>query len=212
MGFMKAEAQTMPTRACIGYIDDISAAKETESGVYANCRITIKALEAGRGTMTNLLFRPEWFTPGFNPKTIEEVTVEGASQEEVEKLRKGMVFMYRRLFGTKDTPGQLEVMVGGAENLDALSEKFENIGGEPSIETVGEIIKSFVIDTAATVGYILKQAREKTDEVDEAGKQVYVLRENYELSEWFLPTEANKKRMRNRAAKANGDFLVTFEV
>ena len=212
MAFIKAEAQEMPSRACIGYIDDLGVAKETESGVYANCRVSIKPLEAGRANTTNLLFRPEWFTPGFNPKVIEEVTADNATAEENEKLRKGMAFMYRKLFGTKESVGQLEVMVGGAEALDELSDKFAAFGKEPSVEDVGEIIRGFVFEKAATVGYVLKQSREKTDEVGEDGKPVYVLREQYEVSEWFVPTEANKKRMRNRAAKNEGKFLLTFEV
>jgi hypothetical protein len=218
-GFATAEVRKMPRLACVGYVDDITEAKDTESGMYANCRVSIIGSSgASRKITTNFLFRPEWFTPGFNPETINQLEDPELSAEDLERTRKGLYMSYRRIFGTRESTGQLEAMIGGKQNLEALAAKRDALyasGGNKEFtpQQVGELVRSFVLDTAANVGYVLKQATEKTDEVNENGKAVYALREQYEVGEWFIPTADNQKRMVTRAKKAkDGDFLVAFEV
>lgn len=217
-GFATAEARKLPRLACIGYVDDAKDVKETESGVYANFRVTIKGNSgASRTVTTNFLFRPEWFTPGFDPKTIQQLDDPDLSPEEVEKLRNGIYSVYRRLFGTADTLGELTALVGGPDNLDKLAQKrdelYAKVNRELTKEEVFELVKTFILESPVQIGYVLKQAREKTDEVGSDGKAVYILRDQYEIDEWGVPTEDWRKRMIKRAKMSkDNSFLVAFEV
>jgi hypothetical protein len=223
MAFKSAAARPLPQLACIGYIDEIKEVKETESGVYLNARVSIKGNDGvSRNSETNLLFRPDWFTPGFDPEGIKNLDFEDLDATEQQRVKTGLSLTYARLFGRGEAPGQLAVMAGSQENYDKLADLFTAAykGTEFTGEEIVDIIRGFILDKCPDVGYVLRQQKEKTDQVDENGKAVYVLRDGYEINEWFFPNAANKKRLMNRAVKSaekavktstQPDFKVAFE-
>jgi hypothetical protein len=210
--FEVAEAQKMPMLACVGYVEDVGKAAETQSGVYANARVKIKGNSGvSRDITTNLLFRPEWFTPEFHPSQIDEMTFDGMDETETTRIKKGMSMVYRKLFGTRDSLGELPALIG-LNGMTELAEKFQALGHTPEAEEIGDILRETILANIVDVGYVLKQAREKTEDLDENGKNIYVLREQYEIDRFFDPSEEGKARQVKSAKKSvTGAFKVAFE-
>lgn len=200
--FALAEPDRKPTLACVGYVEEISDAKATASERYMNSRVKIVSPNGGRDITTNFLFRPEWFERGFDPKSFDGLDVD-------DKTKRGLSMSYRRIFGTKGTVGLLTALVGGKvqEFAETLWAK-----GPVTEETVIDALREVSNAVQPDVGYILTQAREKTDSVNEEGKPVYVLSEFYEVQSVFIPTEDEQARIEKRAAKTkDGSFRVTWE-
>lgn len=200
--FALAEPDKKPSLACVGYVEDIADAKPTANERYVNSRVKIVSPSGGRDITTNFMFRPEWFEQGFSPKSFDALDVD-------DRTKRGLALNYRRIFGTKGTVGLLAALVGGnvQEFAEALWAK-----GAVTEETVVDTLREVNNAAQPDVGYILVQAKEKTDELNEEGKPVYVLSEFYEVQSVFFPTDEAKERLEKRAEKTkDGSFRVTWE-
>ena len=204
-GFAPAPVQAQPGLACLGYVDDVPEGKVSGSQKYVVQGIGIKGIKGSRGVKTNLLYRPEWLRADFDPAQIE--------QQYDADTAKGLLFVYRKMFGTSGRLGALEGLCGSTEKYYELSDKICALP-EVTTEAVWQAIREFFIkdNPGTTCGYILKQRRDKLDELDADGKQQYALAEGYEVSDFFVPNEKGIEAQIKRAAKSEGQFRVAFEV
>jgi len=205
-------AEDLPTLACVGIVTDITPPKLTESGVYHNCRVSIEGTRgASRKITTNLLFREEWFSADFDPRSLKLATFPGVAEEEQERMRRGLVLTYSRLFGRDRELGQIAGLCGSSERYDQLGSLFLD---EQSVDAqrIYEILRNFVVSPdSPEIGYLLKQATEVVD-----GERVK--RESYEASGWFWPSDpAHIDRLAKRAQRALKEspsapsFVLAFE-
>ena len=222
-GFREASAARKPTLVCTGYVAGVPESKESASGKYNVTTVEINGLGASPNARVYLLTRPEWFEtnedgfPAFRPDSLEKV--EGG---------RSMLFVYQKNIAQVGNTSVIQGLAGNEERFDTLAEALlsdpKTSDESDSAEAIQNIIEKLLVakegQTPFEIGYILKQQRNKTDDVDEDGKPIYVLENRYEVSEWFEATEANKKKYRKSAEKSRAKsdeageavrFKVTFD-
>lgn len=202
--FAAADADKMPTLVCVGYVFHIGEGHPSKSGVYNVNPVEIQPYGGGRETKFQFLSRPEWFAldgegrPAFRPKDLKNA--EGG---------KSMTFVYKKMINGRNEMSALEGLAGNAERLGLLEETLVDtpgLDGDESATVLEGIFNDVLIakdgEDAVEIGYILKQQRVKTDEVDENGKAVYILDKGYELANFWEVTSKNKKKYRDIAEKS----------
>lgn len=101
VGFSAAKVRKRPGLACVGYISDVGELKDTEKGVYQYVSITVKGHNGSPGNKKNVFFRPDWFTPGFDAESLNEITE--LDPEDGKPLGPKMYGMYRQyIFSESD--------------------------------------------------------------------------------------------------------------
>jgi hypothetical protein len=208
--FDELEARELPTLACIGRVTKIEEPKATkvnEHGInYLMIPIHIEGYGASRGTKVNFMFRPEWLKEGFRSRDLAKV--EGG---------KGLLAVYGNNISQKGKVSTLKGLVGSVdEEFDALADTLLTLSpGEevPTGEQVASALQKVLIDEekGQRIGYVLRQQREKTEDVDpDTGKPIYVLTPYYEVNEFYTPNEKGRKRQYNRAERTPDTFKVQF--
>lgn len=225
--FASVPVQKLPGLACKGIVSEVPEVKATESGDYYMTRIKIQGLEGSKDVVLNLLFRPEWLRPGFDPIKELQPLVDSADPVVAKRGNSFMAVYKNNIGGTNSQPSNLKGLVGGtdeslikfaeardvmynAKNSGKTAEEAEDL----SSDEIHGLLSKFLLQTQGgkVLGYTLKQANQKTDDVDDNGKPIYELRSNYEIANWFVPTEKNIRGLFERAKKANppGSFRVAF--
>ncbi len=203
--FQEASAPKLPKLICTGYVARIGEGKESKSGVYNVNSIEIEGIGASRSQTVYLLTRPDWF----------EVNEEGYASFRPDSLLqleggKGMHFVYTKNIKEKNRQkgksvgsiSLLEGVCGNQERFENIQEAFLTTPGvtdeNDSAEVIERILKQHLVakdgEPYVEIGYVLKQQRTKTDEVDEDGNTIYLLSKNYELDTFWEVTEENKKK------------------
>ncbi|MEN6532711.1 MAG: hypothetical protein ABFD60_12405 [Bryobacteraceae bacterium] len=223
-GPLAAPVEKLPDLACIGYPTEVTEPKITKDGTgdTFNIRVTLTPVSgtAGRKLTTNFMFLPDWFNPGFDPRSLRDLKKEGDANFGAKLLRTYAQNVYTQasrmtalegLLGTQENFNAFwhavaeEVRANGdftAETVEAATEK---------AKVIASILRAHTVEAIPTVGYIARQAKDKVG-VDENGKGVYDLRDQYEIADWFVVAPAEVKKLVARAAKAqNGSFKVTFD-
>jgi len=196
----KAQERVLNTLCCIGYVSEVGEVKVTESGNYIGASFKLAGLKGSRNSFHTIYLRPEWLEAGFTP---DDETSES--------------FMYRKAMGTASTLGGIEGILG-KDNVGAFLTDLDS-RGPVTPDTIKEsLVKHFSGDHQGDkLGYILKQKSDKTDQVDDNGKNIYVRTNNYEVSEWFDANDEKViKSMVKRASKEPKEgypkFIIAFEV
>ena len=214
MGFTVAQAEAKPGLACIGRVANVGKAHLTRSGDYIYQPLEIQGYGASQNIKMGICYKPEWFVSGFNPGEIDN---------------KGVLRMYARAISQQDEISQLLGLCGcNEELLDKLAtalqglelEKMADAGGNVNVDQVCDAVTSIlakILPAVERVGYVLGQQSQKTDEVDENGKAIYVRSKFYEVKSFFNPgDEKAVKRQLKRAErsvdeKGNSTFRVLFD-
>ena len=206
--FKAPQAPKLPKIACIGTVTAIAETKASASGQYNVTNITIEPIGGGINARLSLLTRPEWLAPNYNP----DVALDG---------QKGPKFVYStNIAGPSGAPiGRLLGLAGSEEAADTLAQKIfaavsttkDEDGNDVSYvpdAKLDEVLQTLV---GTTVGYVMTQKLEQTEEVDEAGKKIRVRTNNYEFGEFFYPTEKALAKYRKLATEKSEDWRVGFD-
>jgi len=193
MALAQLEVEQLPTIACTGVVKKIHKPEpsKTEGSAYHVARIDFEA-ENGPVSQpsTFLVYDPNWFASNFDAK------VELAGVEN-----KGKRFLYgKNIITPKGSRGQsvLEALSNGSfEELAGIIDK--ELGGEYDPDKFQEILAQF---EGQEIGIVLKQQQEKTDELNEKGRNVYVRQERYGVDRLFTVTDDSIKSFEKSAKKA----------
>jgi hypothetical protein len=215
-GFAEASAKRMPTLICVGTVGEVGEghlSKPNEDGVsnYIVQPISIEPLDAGRSTKVQLLYRPNWFVPGFQPETLKEL--DGGE---------GMHFVYGRNINSRGSISVLRGLTGSPETFKDLAVQLLSLdvpqGADgPSIEDVQKTLTDFFEGNVDASGekvkfiYELRQQYTKTNELNAEGKPIYLAENRYQLQQIMDFNEKNLKSQRIRAEKSQGNTKFTYE-
>lgn len=202
--FAAADASRKPTLVCTGYVFKVGEGHPSTSGVYNVNPIEIQPFGGGRAITYQFLTRPEWFEldsdgkPSFRPRSLEKA--DGG---------KSMLFVYQKMMNGEGTMSALEGLAGTPERLAALEDALtetEGLDGDESANILEGIFKDILLAAPGSdpveIGYVLKQARNKTGFKNAEGRAEYVLDNKYDLGEFWEVTEKNKKQYRKIAEKS----------
>lgn len=226
---IRTEPKRLPTLVCVGVPANFHEPKPTRSGMYINQRIDLSPEGAGRTGSLFLCYRPEWFDPDFKPsiayhlskdeaKALEEykearesgVAVPGTPVLDSARAKSSALYVYEKnIYSQEGSPAILQVLGGSPKGFEELVGRLLDLERPIHTDAVRQTIETFVRDNEVRVGYILKQASEKTDEFDANGKRIYLRTPFYSVSEVFWPTEAKLERL---AKAASNSFRITFSV
>lgn len=182
MGFQKPNAPVKPTLACLGSLSTLEDAYESQNGVYTVMPYEIAGRYGSYNTKGNLVFLPEWFSPGFNPLTLDK------KSENVYRMN---------LVGPDDrSMAALEGLAGSRETFEALGEAKESLA-EFTNESISEFLQEFFSNhQSVEIGYVLKQKTEKL------GDGTRIRTPFYEIGSWYFPTEESIGKLIERARKS----------
>jgi hypothetical protein len=208
LGFATVTVEKVPSLACVGKVVEVGEGKLSKAETYVVQPIIIRGNGANRQGRVNMLYRPEWFDPSFDPDSIKTDAGEQA---------KGMVFVYQRNIVPARGSKKLSVLQGLAgtpERFDDLSARL--LGAtydENMITQVRNILNQFLVAEGEDVqiGYKLVQATEDTGEFDEKGKKVKALKEGYEVGDFFYPIKAHLVGQRAYAKKNPDKLQIAFD-
>ncbi len=217
--FAAGEADKKPTLVCTGYVFKIGEGHLSASEKYNVNPIEIQPYGGGRPVTLQFLSRPEWFAlgkdgkPTFRPAAFK--TMEGG---------KGMSFVYKKMISNPDKLAAIPGLAGTEDRLARLEQAMvesEGLDGDESAQILQGIFENILVagdgEDAVEIGYTLVQASEKTDEVNEEGKAIYLAKKGYDLKEFWQVSDREKKRFRGIAEqsaarqKAKGES-VSFKV
>ncbi len=223
-GPIAAPIEKLPDLACIGYPTGLTEPKITKDGTgdTFNIRIEITPVNgtAGRKLSCNFMFLPDWFNPGFEPRGLKDLKT-----DENPKLGANLLRTYGQTIATASSRMTvLEGVLGSQENFNsfwhAIAEEvkangnFDSATVDAAVENakrIASILRAHTVEAIPTVGYIARQQKDKVG-LDEQGKGVYELRDGYEITDWFVVSPAEVKKLVARAEKAqNGSFRITFD-
>jgi hypothetical protein len=198
MSFAKTSAKDRPNLVCIGSVS-LGEIKVTNSGDYQMAKFKITASQ-GYDAYDNLLFRPEWLSPRFNPDSL--------------KGNRSFAFVYANCIGGSDGHlSKLQGICGDAAAFATLEQKQEAkfATEEPTPDTAETFIAdAFKDNDGVQVGYVLKQATEDAG-VDDNGKKRRVKLDKYEVSEFFWPTDKSLARYRKMAERNPDKWKCAFD-
>lgn len=207
-GFAEAKVQKQPTLACVGTVDEVGDGKVSESGLYVVQPFKLRAKTPGRNVSTNILYRPEWLNPNFDPNSLE------AADTEEDNSGSRMLSVYRRHINVKGGVSSLAGLSGSAAGFKRLAHSLLNLTDEQKEQpaVVSAMLRDFftVKNEGVDVGYILRQRRDQVGE-NEEGKKIYELANGYEVNEYFFPTAEKLKALRQRAERSKGTFKFAFD-
>lgn len=225
--FAQAKTPKLPELACKGVITEVPEAKLTASEDYYMIRVKIQGIDGSKDVTVNFLFRPEWLTPGFDPVSFE--TLINSSEPEVAKRGRAFDTVYRNNVGGSNSQishlkgfcgandealnkfGELRDALYAKKNAGKTAEDAEDLTGDE----IQGLLSKFVMQVQGSkvLGYVLKQATQKTDEMDDNDKPVYELRSNYEVKNYYLPSEKMHASFvkRAKAAVPAGSFKIAYQ-
>lgn len=210
---------------CVGVISELSELKLTAPKNDANGNpktqylmlpFKIKPLASGQASRGQVLLRPEWIVPGFNPT--EEFDTDSDAGKSALRVYQSNIKAPKARQGSTQAISQLAGLCGTEERWNTLAGKLLGLGIESTapgyINALNKIFQDFLFPNGAAaktvdgddiaVGYKLVQQREKNEET---GK--YEDRSGYQLGEFFYPTDAVVDKLREDAAE-KGTFKVGF--
>ncbi len=222
-GFASAQEDTreLPKLNCIGRIGSVGEAKVSANGVYVVQPITIEPTEAGKKGYVNLLYRPDWLRPGFDPRSLEgdgtlgivyKMHIGGARDKNSGKITQlstiaglaGSEENFNALAGKIFSAVASIPEVNDADEPNVVSEKTEAF-----IRTVQETLTEFVNENNPDIGYYSVQKRQDTGELDANGKKVKVpVAGQREVNGFFFPNRESHKR--NFANAASGKSVMAY--
>lgn len=221
-GFQEAPAKDLPRLICTGYVTGVSKVAVSESsGRYIVAHINIEANSAGRGTKAFFCYRPEQLVNGFNPRLYENSVDDVTGEPLDEKLVKSLTFVYGKNIAMRDSISVIQGVCGSQEAADVLSDQLitdECESWDESAARVQEVLTRFFNTNVgpdgrpATIGYVLDQQQEKTGQVDEDGKPIYVKTANYNITKWFYPNERALKSWARSAEGSGGKTKITYDL
>lgn len=205
--FREAPAADLPKKVCVGYVSQVLPGKVSSTGKYVVQPIQLDGLGGGKSLRDNLLYRPEWFSPGFDPLTIKDEIEDDAEAERVLKV------YYRNING-RGAISKLRGLAGSAERFEILAHRLLS-QDEVTIENVTSILTEFFEENAndqVKVGYILKQQSTRTDDINpETGKNIWIKENRYEVDSYFDVTDEALKRLAKAAERSNGHMQMTYD-
>jgi hypothetical protein len=168
MPIIAAEVPALPDIVCLGAVSNVGPVKLSEKGRYHVLPVTLSGLKntASRDATLYLLFRPEWFEPGFTPARLDQ-------KDEAERVD---FSIFRRQIAAKEGNAYLQVLAG--EDFGSLSQTIDNLP-ERSAEAIADAISSVIHNKE--VGYILRQEKEKQDDGTKS------LTDRYQVARLFTP-------------------------
>lgn len=216
--FARPEASEKPSLICVGTVTAVEEAKLTkpnpDTGInYIMARVTLTPLGAGRTIKENLLFRPEWLDPSFNP----------ASFKSMGDAGRGPAFVYASTIIGADGNNRLSKLEGLAGSPEAFSRLASLLlglpkdeKGVPSLEDLTGTLTNFFLEDnqGVQIGYVLRQATQKAVGVDEETgepKTVKVLTDNYEVGQYFYPTSKSIANWVKTAENKPEKYRMTFD-
>lgn len=200
-GFQEAAVQKIPSLAVIGKVSEVQDGKLSQSANYVVQPVKLEGSGAGRNATVFLLYRPEWLRAGFDPSSLEQYGDEGRS----------MTHVYRRNIAVKGGISTLKGLAGSDEGFGTLASQIIGLA-DNSIANVQNVLREFltVTNEQVQIGYVLKQRKDKAGE-DDNGKTIYELANGYEVGEFFFVNAENIKKLKQRAARSKGEFVLTFD-
>lgn len=209
--FQAASAPALPRLVCVGSVTEVGEGHVSRSQKYVVQPIKIAPEGTGRGITYNLLYRPEWMRPGFDPKNLTADISEDDAEAMAEA--KSMESVYRRHIHVRNGISALRGMSGSDEAFATLSNRLLTLE-EVSIPAVQEVLHTFFTEDNEGVlfGYVLKQQQSKTDEIDpDTGRNVYVPENRYEVDHFFDFSEKALRSYQKRAEKSKSGLIVTYD-
>lgn len=206
MTFKDAPAQDLPKLIQLCRVSEVMEGKVSSSEKYIVQPVQLDAIGAGRSVRVNLLYRPEWLRPGFDPQSIAETI-------DDEKEASSVLFVYRKNIAESGGISVLRGLAGSDEAFDRLANQLLS-QEEVTIEGTTTILREFLIpeDGEQTlIGVELRQKSDKTGDVNpDTGKNIYIKTSGYDIDSFYDATEKNIKSKRKFAEKSNGRARMTF--
>lgn len=200
-GFQEATVQKIPSLAVIGRVSEVGEGKLSASQNYVVQPVKLEGTGAGRNAAVYWLYRPDWLEAGFDPASLEQYGDEGRS----------MTHVYRRNIAVKGGISTLKGLAGSDAAFGTLAGTIIGLS-DKSIVNVQNALREFltVTNEDVQIGYVLKQRKDKAG-TDDDGKAIYELANGYEVNEFFFVTAENIKKLKQRAARSKGEFVLTFD-
>lgn len=211
-------AKQLPKIAVLGHVVDVADPKPSKSHDYAILKVSLAPLNPKPvGRIANrdvyLSFRPEWFKKGFDPN---------------KALNKNAKFVFSRNVrsAADEQLSALEALAGTVEDYDLLDQHTQALD-EYSIDSVGNLLRDFILTEKKPFIYILQQQREGTGVQGDDGKEIKVLGRYYEVGEFLRADATGRRKVENKlkyaqdvAAKASKEqdevveplFQIGFEL
>lgn len=204
--FATPALERKPDQICVGRVTEVKDAYVSKSEKYYVVPISIEALDAGKSTKLYFLFRPEWMAQ--------------LSTGELLRLReedKGAHFVYSKNIATSEEgkKSHLQGLAVTSDGFNQLASRLIDLGVEAVSETptlVSDVLRTYLLDENGdrNIGYVLTQQTEKTDEIGENGKNIYVPTKNWEVASYFEVSDKNIDRMTKKAEKNPARFRMTY--
>lgn len=191
--FVKTQAKEIPTQACAGRVASLDSprlskqkydAEGNPKPQYYNQPINIEAFGLANPQKAYFLYRPEWFTPGFNPETYY-AEFEGGS---------ALVRVYGNMIANSDQLSMLQGLCGGSEEkfniladaILALAEQTSPLEQEEAfVEAFHKLLNKYLVEEGfgRLVVYTLKQQQEVAGH-DADGKPIYQRSKFMSVDQW----------------------------
>lgn len=192
MALKAAEVLQMPDLACLGVIAKVDKVRLSEKGVYHVLPIEVKGQYGAKDATFFYIFQPEWFDPGFDPRSI-------AGEPKVYGVYKRYV-----ADAARDSVLAAIANAGDEHGFDKLAAEFDVL---PAVDehSVEQVLREHL--TGKEVGYIMSQRVDK----DENGNKT--LMEQYNINRFFNPTTEAIEDMQRQAAneKRRVPLVVTWD-
>lgn len=199
----KPSARPMTPLGCIGFVSKIDPPTESQTGKTMMV-VHISGEAASKNTRHRMMFKPEWFRKSFNP----------------DDLSFGDLFVYNTNLASQDQVPALRAFLGSdaaVEEFDTAIETLDAAGeltGDNVASAITEAIERANTEGNVLVGYVLKQQRQDTGEVnEETGRKIKIATPYYEIGSFFLPTKRAFAKLQSRAAAATDEkpFDLAFD-
>lgn len=191
--FAKTQAREIPTQACAGRVASLDAprlskqkfdAEGNPKPQYYNQPINIEGFGVANPQKAYFLYRPEWFTPGFNPETFY-AEYEGGS---------ALTRVYGNMIANSDQLSMLQGLCGGNDaNFNTLADAILSLAEatnpveeeEEFVEALAALLTQYLVEEGfgRLVVYTLKQQQEASG-VDAEGKTIYQRSKFMSVDQW----------------------------
>lgn len=213
-GFATPAIAKKPSLICAGRVSAVGDAYLGKSENYYVVKIEIEAVDAGVDKALYLLFRPEWM------HAMSHTEIARFQEEQPGAYRMYQQHIAANLENSK--PSHLQGLTGyvstqsNATPFNELGSRLCALGIDAVTETptlVSDTIRKFLLEEreGEIIGYVVSQQTEKTGEVDENGKNVYVPSKWTEVSNYWAANDSKAlDRQTKKAEKSPDKYKMAF--
>jgi len=200
MPFKAPDIPEQPDLVCIGRVASVGPTKLSPAG-YVMTNVQIQAIQAGRSTKYNFMYRPDWLVENFDPNSLE----------------KGPMFVFSKNVASDQTPA-LRAFVGSDESADerylTLSDELISLA-DKSPDGVERLLADRFMkysegnasadppEPGAIFGYVMQQKKDR---------DTGALTRFYDVGYFFPATKTDAERFAKKAAADPARYVMTFEV